>query len=46
VVSWLAMAAFVRYYEEPVLRNRFGDQYEQYRSSVRGWWPRRHPWRP
>lgn len=46
VVSWLGMAAFVRYYEEPVLRSRFGDQYEEYRSDVRGWWPRLHAWRP
>jgi protein-S-isoprenylcysteine O-methyltransferase Ste14 len=39
-VSWLGMALFVRYYEEPVLLSRYGDQYAQYRRSVRGWWPR------
>lgn len=37
-------AAFVRWYEEPTLRRRFGEQYEAYRSAVPGWWPRRHPW--
>ncbi|PZS20931.1 MAG: isoprenylcysteine carboxyl methyltransferase [Pseudonocardiales bacterium] len=44
LVSWLGMAAFVRWYEEPVLRERFGAQYESYRRSVRAWWPRLHPW--
>ena len=38
--------AFVRGYEEPTLRRQFGHQYEEYRHSVPGWWPRRHPWRP
>ena len=36
--------AFVRAYEEPTLRRQFGEQYEQYRRSVPGWWPRRDPW--
>jgi protein-S-isoprenylcysteine O-methyltransferase Ste14 len=40
----LAVAAFVRWYEEPTLRRRFGDQYETYRRAVPGWWPRRKPW--
>ena len=35
---------FVRFYEEPTLRSRFGDQYEAYRQAVPGWWPRLHPW--
>jgi protein-S-isoprenylcysteine O-methyltransferase Ste14 len=35
---------FVRFYEEPALRRRFGDQYEAYRRAVPGWWPRLHPW--
>jgi protein-S-isoprenylcysteine O-methyltransferase Ste14 len=35
---------FVRFYEEPALRRRFGDQYETYRRAVPGWWPRLHPW--
>lgn len=46
LVSWSAMAAFVRWYEEPMLRSRFGAQYEQYRGSVRAWWPRWRPWQP
>lgn len=45
LVAWLVMAAFVRWHEEPVLRRRFGAQYESYRSSVRAWWPRLRPWR-
>jgi protein-S-isoprenylcysteine O-methyltransferase Ste14 len=39
-------AAFVRWYEEPTLRDRFGAEYEAYRRAVRGWWPRLEPWRP
>ena len=41
---WLVTAAFVRWYEEPVLRRRFGAQYERYCRSVRAWWPRPRPW--
>ena len=33
-------AAFVRWYEEPTLRRRFGEEYEAYRRAVPGWWPR------
>lgn len=33
--------AFVRGYEEPTLAEAFGDEYERYRASVPGWWPRR-----
>ena len=36
--------AFARWYEEPVLRERFGAEYEAYCRAVPGWWPRRHPW--
>ena len=36
--------AFVRAYEEPTLRQQFGEQYEEYRRAVPGWWPRRTPW--
>jgi protein-S-isoprenylcysteine O-methyltransferase Ste14 len=39
-------ATFVRLYEEPVLRQRFGAEYDAYRRAVPGWWPRRRPWRP
>ena len=34
-------ATFVRLYEEPTLRQRYGEQYEAYRRAVPGWWPRR-----
>jgi protein-S-isoprenylcysteine O-methyltransferase Ste14 len=39
-----AVAAFVRWYEEPALRRQFGAEYEQYLRAVPGWWPRRKPW--
>jgi protein-S-isoprenylcysteine O-methyltransferase Ste14 len=40
----LAVAAFVRWYEEPTLLRQFGEQYERYRRAVPAWWPRREPW--
>ena len=41
-VAFLAVvAAFVRWYEEPTLRRRFGEEYETYRRAVPAWWPRR-----
>ena len=36
-----AFAAFVHWYEEPTLRQRYGAEYDSYRSTVPGWWPRR-----
>jgi protein-S-isoprenylcysteine O-methyltransferase Ste14 len=44
--AWMAPAAFVRWYEEPTLAARFGDEYEAYRAAVPAWLPRRHPWTP
>jgi protein-S-isoprenylcysteine O-methyltransferase Ste14 len=38
--------AFVRWYEEPTLRQRFGAEYDAYRRAVPGWWPRWRAWRP
>ena len=38
--------AFVRFYEEPTLREQYGAEYEVYRSAVPGWWPRLRPWMP
>jgi protein-S-isoprenylcysteine O-methyltransferase Ste14 len=35
-----ALVAFVRGYEEPTLRRRYGAEYESYRRVVPGWWPR------
>ena len=46
VIVWLAMAAFVRWYEEPTLRAQFGASYEEYRRAVPAWIPRIRPWRP
>src|SRR5215211_9476024 len=43
---WLISAAFVRWYEEPTLRRRFGADYEAYRRAVPAWWPRLRPWEP
>lgn len=35
---------FVHWYEEPTLTRKFGDQFDQYRRSVPGWWPRLTGW--
>jgi protein-S-isoprenylcysteine O-methyltransferase Ste14 len=40
VVAWAVMAAFVRWYEEPVLRERYGAQYDEYCRRVPAWIPR------
>lgn len=40
-----AFAAFVRRYEEPRLRRRFGADYDAYRAAVPRWLPRVRPWR-
>jgi protein-S-isoprenylcysteine O-methyltransferase Ste14 len=40
----LAVAAFVRLYEEPTLELEYGDEYREYRRHVRGWVPRLRPW--
>ena len=42
---WLAFASFVRVYEEPTLRERYGSDYDAYRRAVPGWIPRLRPWR-
>jgi len=36
----ILFAAFVRLHEEPALRRQFGEEYEAYRRTVAGWWPR------
>ena len=43
---WAVVAAFVRWYEEPNLTRRFGDDYRAYRAAVPGWIPRLRPWDP
>jgi protein-S-isoprenylcysteine O-methyltransferase Ste14 len=45
LLAWAALflavtATFVRLYEEPALRQRYGAQYDAYREAVPGWWPR------
>jgi protein-S-isoprenylcysteine O-methyltransferase Ste14 len=40
------VAAFVRWYEEPTLAERFGEEYAAYRRAVPAWHPRVHAWRP
>ena len=35
---------FVRFYEEPTLRKKFGAEYEEYCRNVRRWLPRMHAW--
>src|SRR5689334_17227248 len=44
-VMWLAFHAFVLAYEEPVLAESFGAQYEDFRANVPRWIPRLTPWR-
>jgi protein-S-isoprenylcysteine O-methyltransferase Ste14 len=41
---WAMTAAFVRWYEEPVLLERYGEDYQRYRHAVRAWLPRLRPW--
>jgi protein-S-isoprenylcysteine O-methyltransferase Ste14 len=43
---WVGAAAFVRWYEEPALAQRFGADYDAYRRAVPAWVPRLHPWDP
>jgi|SRR6478735_691983 protein-S-isoprenylcysteine O-methyltransferase Ste14 len=44
LVVWATTAAFVRWYEEPALRDRYGAPYQEYCANVRAWLPRRTPW--
>jgi protein-S-isoprenylcysteine O-methyltransferase Ste14 len=41
---WLACHMFVVSYEEPVLQQTFGAEYETFRANVRRWIPRVNPW--
>jgi protein-S-isoprenylcysteine O-methyltransferase Ste14 len=43
VGAWAVMAAFVRWHEEPVLRQRYGSQYEEYCKTVPPWIPKVRP---
>jgi protein-S-isoprenylcysteine O-methyltransferase Ste14 len=39
-----AFVAFVHWYEEPTLRQRYGEEYDRYRRAVPAWVPRLRPW--
>jgi protein-S-isoprenylcysteine O-methyltransferase Ste14 len=41
IVAWLIFTSFLTFYEEPQLRRRFGDSYDDYRRRVRRWLPTR-----
>ena len=41
----LTFVIWVRIYEEPVLRQQFGEAYDAYCRAVPGWLPRLHPWK-
>lgn len=43
-IVWLAFHSFVTFYEEPVLRRKFGHSYDVYRANVPRWRPRVAPW--
>jgi protein-S-isoprenylcysteine O-methyltransferase Ste14 len=45
VVFLLVTMSFARGYEEPTLREQFGEDYDRYRAAVPGWWPRLTPYR-
>jgi protein-S-isoprenylcysteine O-methyltransferase Ste14 len=42
---WLAFFAFVLLYEEPTLRDTFGEEYLRFCQNVPRWIPRARPWR-
>ncbi|HSK95507.1 MAG TPA: isoprenylcysteine carboxylmethyltransferase family protein [Euzebyales bacterium] len=46
LIVWVAVAGFVRVYEEPTLVRQFGASYEAYRRAVPAWIPRLSPWEP
>jgi len=46
VILWIAVTAFVMFYEEPTLRRMFGDDYIEYCRNVRRWLPRLTPYHP
>jgi protein-S-isoprenylcysteine O-methyltransferase Ste14 len=41
LVFGVTVWSFVHWYEEPTLRRQFGSAYDEYRTTVPGWWPRR-----
>jgi protein-S-isoprenylcysteine O-methyltransferase Ste14 len=45
-VLWVVVTIFVMVYEEPTLRELFGEEYREYCRNVRRWIPRMTPWYP
>ncbi|HEX6684620.1 MAG TPA: isoprenylcysteine carboxylmethyltransferase family protein [Candidatus Limnocylindrales bacterium] len=45
-VTWVIPALFVKFYEEPVLTQQFGDEYLTYKKNVPAWIPRITPFVP
>jgi hypothetical protein len=45
MAAFAIMAAFVHWYEEPILAKSFDASYQAYRGAVPGWWPRLRLWR-
>jgi protein-S-isoprenylcysteine O-methyltransferase Ste14 len=43
-LAWLASCLFVMGYEEPKLRETFGDEYREFCRNVPRWVPRLRPW--
>jgi protein-S-isoprenylcysteine O-methyltransferase Ste14 len=39
-IVWLGFELFIRLYEEPTLRRRYGEEYVSYCQLVHRWWPR------
>ncbi len=46
LVYCVALGTFARLKEEPLLRERFGAEYDAYRRAVPAWVPRVRPWTP
>jgi len=46
VILWAVINGFIMLYEEPKLRELFGDEYKLYCENVRRWIPRLTPWYP
>lgn len=44
LVAVIGVALFVRFYEEPTLRGKFGTDYEEYCRNVPRWIPRLRAW--
>ncbi len=43
-LAWAGFHLFVRGYEEPTLRRRFGPEYDEFCANVPRWIPRLRPW--